>query len=255
MKTKWCLAGFLMLVLSTGAELRAQQSALDRKQFEEQKAKAEAGDPFYQCAVGEVFDFGLFGLPKDANEAVKWYRKAAQQNFAQAEYDLGSCYAEGQGVMKDDAEAVKWYRKAADQNLPKAEYNLGVEYYFGRKGVPQDYFRAFKWFRKAAEQGLSRAQFNLGICYVKAEGTPKDYIEGYKWLNLAAAQNLEDAKQVLAEIEGRMTSEQIAEAQRLSAAFVPRKKHPDQIPILVHRLLLILPSLPPPAFSSRTTVI
>ena len=49
-------------------------------------------------------------------EAVKWYRKAAEQDHAQAQVNLGVCYANGQGVAKDDVEAVKWYRKAAEQN-------------------------------------------------------------------------------------------------------------------------------------------
>ena len=59
-------------------------------------------------------------------EAVKWYRKAAEQNFAEAQYNLGVCYDNGQGVAKDYAEAVKWYRKAAEQNHAQAQYNLGV---------------------------------------------------------------------------------------------------------------------------------
>ena len=31
-------------------------------------------------------------------------------------------------MVKDHAEAVKWYRKAAEQNLAVAQYNLGVCY-------------------------------------------------------------------------------------------------------------------------------
>ena len=52
---------------------------------------------------------------KDYEEAVKWYRKAAEQNYADAQVNLGVCYMEGQGVGKDYVEAVKWYRKAAEQ--------------------------------------------------------------------------------------------------------------------------------------------
>ena len=56
------------------------------------------------------------GVAKDDAEAVKWYRKAAEQNDAWAQFNLGYCYANGQGVAKDKVEAVKWYRKAAEQN-------------------------------------------------------------------------------------------------------------------------------------------
>ena len=58
-------------------------------------------------------------------EAVKWYHKAAEQNYAAAQFNLGLCYVIGQGVVKDEAEAVKWYRKAAEQNNPLAQYTLG----------------------------------------------------------------------------------------------------------------------------------
>jgi len=38
------------------------------------------------------------GVAKDEVEAVKWYRKAAEQNYAKAQYDLGFCYYNGEGV-------------------------------------------------------------------------------------------------------------------------------------------------------------
>jgi len=51
---------------------------------------------------------------------VQWYRKAAEQGFAKAQYNLGVKYANGQGVKRDHAEAVRWYRKAAEQGLVSA---------------------------------------------------------------------------------------------------------------------------------------
>ena len=42
---------------------------------------------------------------------------------------LGICYRDGKGVAKDDAEAAKWVRKAAEQNFAQAQYELGVYYY------------------------------------------------------------------------------------------------------------------------------
>ena len=45
---------------------------------------------------------------------------AAKQGAAYAQYNLGIMYAKGDGVPENDAEAVKWYRKAADQGHAKA---------------------------------------------------------------------------------------------------------------------------------------
>ena len=63
---------------------------------------------------------------------------------------------------QDYVEAAKWYRKAADQGYAPAQFNLGVMYDNG-EGVAQDYTEAAKWYRKAADQGDYRAQFNLGL--------------------------------------------------------------------------------------------
>ena len=66
-------------------------------------------------------------------------------------------YADGEGVPEDDAEAVRWYRLAADQGLANAQYNLGVMYADG-EGVPEDDAEAVRWYRLAADQGLANAQ-------------------------------------------------------------------------------------------------
>ena len=60
---------------------------------------------------------------EDDREAVKWYRKAAEQGYAKAQYNLGVMYFKGEGVA-DDAEAVKWYRKSAEQGFAFAQRNL-----------------------------------------------------------------------------------------------------------------------------------
>ena len=62
-------------------------------------------------------------------------------------------------MPEDDAEAVKWYRKAAEQGLASAQCYLGLRYDFG-KGVPEDDAEAVKWYRKAAEQGLASGSHN-----------------------------------------------------------------------------------------------
>ena len=63
--------------------------------------------------------------------------------------NLGVMYDIGQGVPQDYAEAVKWYRLAAEQNDAVAQYNLGAMYANGR-GVPQDYVQAHMWSNLAA---------------------------------------------------------------------------------------------------------
>ena len=66
------------------------------------------------------------------------------------------CYKNGQGVPQNYPEAVKWYRKVAEQGYAEAQYNLG-ECYENGNGVPQNYTEAVKWLKKAAAQGHSDA--------------------------------------------------------------------------------------------------
>ena len=73
-------------------------------------------------------------------------------------------YAEGQGVPQDYAEAVGWFRKAAEQGDAGAQFNLGLMNKKGQ-GLPQDCAEAVRWFRKAAEQGDAGAQANLGLMH------------------------------------------------------------------------------------------
>jgi TPR repeat protein len=163
------------------------------------------------------------GVTQDYVEAVKWYRKAADQGNALAQANLGVCYHDGQGVTQDYVEAIKWYRKAADQGNDAAQYDLGTCYQ-GGQGVPQESTEAVKWFHRAADQGNAIAQYNLGACYANGDGAAKNYIEAYKWENLASAQGNQLAKEWLPNVERRMTPEQIAEAQRRSAEFVPKRE-------------------------------
>ena len=147
---------------------------------------AEQGDATAQYNLGVCYEKGR-GVPQDYSEAVKWYRKAAEQGDATAQYNLGVCYDKGRGVPQDYSEAVKWYRKAAEQGDMYAQNNLGYCYYNGQ-GVSQDYSEVVKWYRKAAEQGYARAQCNLGLCYFWGLGVPKDYSEAVKWYRKAAEQ-------------------------------------------------------------------
>ena len=106
---------------------------------------------------------------------------------------------DGKGVQQNDAEAVKWYRRAADQGHAEAQYNLGVMYDDGQ-GVQQDYAEAVKWYRRAAEQGHAKAQFNLGNMYREGKGVQQDFSKAVLWFEKAASQGFDPAKQALEQI-------------------------------------------------------
>ena len=156
---------------------------------------------------------------QDDREAVKWFRMAAEQGDANAQFNLGFMYATGTGVPQDNREAVKWYRLAAEQGLANAQDNLGFMYATGT-GVPENNREAVKWFRMAAKQGDANAQDNLGLAYTNGEGVPQDNISAYAWMSLAAIGveiNTVSARTHLALLRLRMTADQVDRAQRLSS--------------------------------------
>ena len=136
-------------------------------------------------------------IKQEYEQAVDFFRKAAEQGHATAQYNLGVCYYNGQGVIQDYKEAVKWYRKAAEQGYANAQNNLGGCYYNGW-GVAQDYNEAVKWYKKAAEQGNAHAQNNLGVCYENGQGVTQDYNEAVKWYKKAAEQGYLTRNTILA---------------------------------------------------------
>jgi TPR repeat protein len=217
---------WIFLVLTTAAiHLSAQSGGI-----EDTKAKAASGDFLEQRFLGMCYANGWEGVAKDKVEAVKWFRKAAEQNYADAQCDLGDCYRDGEGVDKDIVEAEKWYSKAAAQGLglakqnlqnvesliseqqqakyfedtkvkaeqgdANAQSNLGFCYESGR-GVEKNVAEAVKWYRKAAEQTNAYAQYNLGVCYMNGEGVEKDIVEATAWYRKAAGQNVADAQYAL----------------------------------------------------------
>jgi TPR repeat protein len=180
---------------------------------------AEQGIAGAQYNLGVMYDNGE-GVSENDAEAAKWYRRAADQGHALAQYNLGLMHDNGEGVPENDAEAVKWYRRAAAQGNAKAQHNLGIMYDKG-EGVLENDAEAVKWYRRAADQGRAKAQGNLGGMYANGEGVPEDDVQAYMWLNLSAAQGDETAianKDVMRKL---MTPEQIAEAQKLSAEWKP----------------------------------
>lgn len=171
---------FLILGVAVAQQTNFMSSATNNETIADLRAKAEGGDAQAQNLLACAFYFGDLGLAKDPVEAVKWFRKAAEQNDASAQFNLGVCYKQGHGVAIDFVEAVKWYRKAADQNNDNAQSNLGYCYVFGQ-GVETNYAEAARLFRKAADQNNASAQFNLGNSYFRGEGVMKDEIEAVKW--------------------------------------------------------------------------
>jgi len=151
------------------------------------------------------------GVTQDYDEAIKWYKKAAEQGNSFAQKDLD--------IVLDYQEIIQ-LEKTAVQGDAKSQYRLGFIYWRGQ-GVTKDNQEAVRWWKKAAEQGDAEAQANLGTMYELGEGVAENYIEAYKWYILAGAQGYKIAE-IRDTLRGKMTAQQIAEAQKLAKEFKPK---------------------------------
>jgi TPR repeat protein len=75
-------------------------------------------------------------------------------------------------------EAAKWYRKAAEQNDVEAQYNLGMCYERADPGT-EDWAEVYKWLWLAARQGHEGAKQFMPVLESKLM-TPKQIAEGQK---------------------------------------------------------------------------
>ena len=94
----------------------------------------------------------VIGTATDYTKAAYWYRLAADQGHAEAQYDLARLYADGQGVPKDETQAFKLVEMSAKQGYAPAATRLGWRYSTGR-GVQKDEAQAFFWYTVAARHG------------------------------------------------------------------------------------------------------
>jgi TPR repeat protein len=88
-------------------------------------------------------------------EAERWYRRAAEQGYAMAQFSLGTLYVQGE-IPVDYAEAVHWFRLASNQQVPSAMNSYGYALERG-DGVARDLASAIGWYKRAAQFGQPNA--------------------------------------------------------------------------------------------------
>lgn len=224
---------------------------MSQSQFKELFAKAQAGDAVAQYQVGYAYEIGR-PVPRDLDEAARWWLKSAEQGYVPAEGAYGVWAKDTNGAVAErwmlqaaehgdattqlwlavayeqdwfgtvNAElALKWYRRAAESGDPDAQFVLGEKYEYG-EGVEQNYELAAKWYRKAAEHvpdlgGAGLGRYHLGLLYMQGHGVPRDYAQAYFWFSLNGPDAAADAKEHLSPV-------QIQEADKLLKAWQERHR-------------------------------
>lgn len=150
--------------------------------------------------VGHLYFSNRIGEKQNKEEGIKWIKKGADSNNADAQCLLGQCYENGNGVEKNAAEAIKYYKTSAAQGYAKAQYKVGMCYLFGQC-VSRNTQQAVTWLKKAALQNYYDAYYHLGECYAWGVGTTQNYTEALKWYK-KCENEVEDCEMGVQLIEG-----------------------------------------------------
>lgn len=165
---------------------------------------------------------------QDQERIVVLYARAAALDYAPAQYELGRCFEEGQGVpQRDFVVAASWFQRAADQNFAPAQYYVGHCYTNDTIcEANNDYNAAFPCFLQAAQQGYMPALYRVGDCYRRGLGTPQNLMEAQRCFLAAANQGhaqamCEVARMLLEDLDSIInrpaTQSQLSEPQQREA--------------------------------------
>ncbi len=124
---------------------------------------SDAGHAPAQALLADILDQAEMN-----DEAVSYYRKAAEQGNADGEYGLGNMYASGEGVKRDPAEARKWILRAAEKNHSRATTALAQAYISGGLALDEKERsgeEARRWVARAADSNYVPALDHLAKAY------------------------------------------------------------------------------------------
>lgn len=120
-----------------------------------------------------LYQYGrTLGKKRDYEKAVSYVQKAADMGYAQAEFALGDCYENGNGVDRNYGKALEYYEKSAAHGASSGAVRAAMMYERGI-GVTQNFERALDYYRLSADYG--DYDVRLGLMYEHGGGRPRNY--------------------------------------------------------------------------------
>lgn len=210
-------------------------------------AMAESGEPMAQYAIGLFYFWGDMLLhfqnpskeeflkyeKENAAEALKWFRRSAEQgcipafrnafnsvrngvNGVEQNMEEALRWAEtmdGKVDMRDyyhsmvleyqklkrHADAIRWCEKGVHDGISVCAIDLGLVYLYGDRGMKEDDAEAFRLFKIAADDGDEYGYYNVGRCYYNGWGCEKNFAEAFRWFEEGAGQGHQMSKWYLAQ--------------------------------------------------------
>jgi TPR repeat protein len=183
--------------------------------FRELTELGHAGGTYY---LGCLYKTGQGVEEKDEEKAIELYTYAAENGYADAQYQAGYYYYFGWEVKDllgdtdigpDQNRGLEFWRKAAEQGHTEAQdqlYILGISTSKMSKKEQKELYKkakelfydenedAIPLFQKLAEQGHAEAQYQLADCYDEGIGVDEDKVKAAEWWIKAAEQGHADSQ-------------------------------------------------------------
>jgi TPR repeat protein len=202
----WLPLGIFLLTQTTSSLLADNNSAVE--------ARHENLKRFYDATHKPVQPVLTFAQIK----------AAAEKGDAASQFVLGGVY----NSQSNFVNALAWYRKAGNQGFTNAQYNVGEILLDGREAstnspaIAPDVNQSMMWLCRAANQGHVLGQVTLGICFRDGIGVNQDLTEAYKWFALAAKQTNDVALKTMKEL-AKSHAEVVAIGQARADIFIPTR--------------------------------
>ncbi len=157
------------------------------------------------CRVGgaeQMFNLGMeyrkcyekdIDVSNSKEQALYWYTQAAQANYVDAQFVLGSMYEEGDMVEENPQLAFFWFLRAAKNHDLTATWLVG-HYYETAYGVAQDLSLARQYYHKAAKRGDREAQYCYARLLKYGQGGQQNLQQALFWYKKAAKTGHTDAQ-------------------------------------------------------------
>jgi TPR repeat protein len=147
------------------------------------RARAEAGDAAaaFELACAHREGKGA----QDPDEALHWFRRAAEGGHAEAQVELAFLHDTGVGMPQDVAAATRWYGLAAAQGHAFAQCRYALRLADGI-GIERDRLRMVHWLAQSAQQRHGEALQQLGRVLAGGLGVRRDPVAAQVLFLLAA---------------------------------------------------------------------
>ena len=203
---------FLFIMLLGANVLAWGQTAKGKEALE----KAKAGDIEAQSFVGECYEFGEEGFPKDLKLAFEWFLKAADAGEGMAIMRMQFAYKDGRfDTPKNDEKYIHYLKKGADMEIEINMTDLAVCYRDGTHGVKKDEKEFLRLALKASDKH-SKPKYELGV-YYKRKNNKEEAIKWYK-----------DCADYYYEISGLKHEDALRDLKQLGVDYDPTKKNAEE---------------------------